>query len=281
MTIWVNTLVQNEDKYLWYSVASVIDYVDKILIWDTGSTDNTVTVVEELKRRWPGKIEFKEIGTVVREEYFQARQNMLQASDCDWLMILDGDEIWWEDSIKEVTKVIKTEGDKYDSIVCRYVNLIGDVFHYQERNAGKYKIKDQQGFITIRAMNKKRISGLKSDKPHGQNGFYDARGVVIQERDKKDMYFLQKDGFMHFTNLQRSNLRSEDLKVPKRAFKFKHEIGEKFPLNYYYPDVFFKNHPQIVGDVWKNMDKSFYVRSLFETPLRKIKRLVFEGKSGY
>ena len=47
-TIWVNSLIFNEDKYIWFAVKSVIDYVDKILIWDSGSTDRTEEVVKIL-----------------------------------------------------------------------------------------------------------------------------------------------------------------------------------------------------------------------------------------
>lgn len=37
-TIWAHTIVKNEERFIWYSVMSVINHVDKILIWDTGST---------------------------------------------------------------------------------------------------------------------------------------------------------------------------------------------------------------------------------------------------
>ena len=48
MSVWVHTLVKNEERYIWYSVMSVIDYIDKILIWDTGSTDKTVDIIKEI-----------------------------------------------------------------------------------------------------------------------------------------------------------------------------------------------------------------------------------------
>ena len=46
MKIWAHTLVMNEDRFIWYAVMSVIDYVDKILIFDTGSTDGTVRIIK-------------------------------------------------------------------------------------------------------------------------------------------------------------------------------------------------------------------------------------------
>ncbi|KKR11163.1 MAG: Glycosyl transferase family 2 [Candidatus Woesebacteria bacterium GW2011_GWA1_39_21b] len=64
MKIWAHTLVRNEERYIWFSVMSVINYVDKILIWDTGSTDNTVSIIREIKKKYPEKIDFKKVGKV-------------------------------------------------------------------------------------------------------------------------------------------------------------------------------------------------------------------------
>ena len=56
MTIYAHTLVKNEARWLWFSVTSVINYIDKLLLWDTGSTDGTLEVVEELKKKYPGRM---------------------------------------------------------------------------------------------------------------------------------------------------------------------------------------------------------------------------------
>ena len=50
MKVWAHTLVKNEERYIWYAVMSVIDWVDKILIWDTGSTDKTVEIIKEIEK---------------------------------------------------------------------------------------------------------------------------------------------------------------------------------------------------------------------------------------
>ena len=50
MKIWANTLVRNEERYIWFAAMSVIEHVDKILIWDTGSDDATVMIIKEIKK---------------------------------------------------------------------------------------------------------------------------------------------------------------------------------------------------------------------------------------
>jgi hypothetical protein len=63
--------------------------------------------------------------------------------------------------------------------------------------------------------------------------------------------------------------------------KLKYEIGEPFPKDFYYPEVFFRPRPEIVESPWKVMNPKFKFRALFETPPRKIKRRLWWGKAGY
>ena len=105
-TVTVHTIVQNEEKYLWFSVMSIIDFVDEVFIWDTGSTDNTVPIIKEIKKLYPNKIYFKEVGMVDPDKFTSIRQEMLRETTSDWLMIVDGDEVWWNDRIREVVSII-------------------------------------------------------------------------------------------------------------------------------------------------------------------------------
>lgn len=279
MQIWAHTLVKNEERYLWFSVKSVIDYVDKILLWDTGSTDNTDEIIKRLVKEYPGKIEFKEVGEVNPQEFTEIRQQMLDETKADWLLIVDGDEVWWKDSIVQVTRFIKEHGANYESIISPNLNIVGDIYHYQEESAGRYQIDEKCGYINIRASNMK-IPGLHFDKPHGSLGLYDGDGKLIQERDKGKRIFIDAP-YMHFTNVTRSLDRNKDLLVPKRKIKLKYEIGNCFAMNFFYPEVFFNSRPDIVESPWRTMTPSFKMRASIETPLRKIKRRIWQGKPGY
>jgi len=281
MNIWVHTLVKNEDRYLWYAVRSVIDHVERVLLWDTGSTDKTADIIKELKKRYPSKISFKEVGDVSPDQYTIIRQKMLSESKCDWFLNVDGDEVWWNEKIREVKSIIDTKGKSLDTIVSRYFNIIGDIYHFQEERAGKYIIDGKEGNLTIRAVNR-GISDLRFENPHGHTALYDEKNTPIQERDAKKRVWIEGYSFMHFTNIQRSSDRGKDLLVPKRSLKYKYEIGHSFPNDFYYPDVFFMEKPDIVDDVWKRADVKYVMRSLVETPLKKIKRfLITRKKSGY
>lgn len=280
MRIWAHTLVKNEERYIWFAVTSVIDYVDKLLLWDTGSSDGTPALIEELKRNYPKKIDTREVGEVDIYEFTEVRQEMLDRTKGDWILLVDGDEVWWEDSIKELVEIIRQKGDRLDSIVSRYINLVGDIYHFQEEAAARYTIDGKRGHLTIRAINR-RIPGLHIARPHGQQGFFDGKGKLIQERTSKKRMFVNMPSFLHFTHLVRSSTREKDLVVPKRKIKLKYEIGQPLPLDFYYPEVFFKPRPKTVPSPWGKMDFSFFLKSAFLTLPRKVKRRLIQGSSGY
>lgn len=279
MKITAHTLVKNEERYIWYSLMSVVDHVDKIMVWDTGSTDNTVNIIENVRKKYPGKIKFEKFGAVTPEEYTVLRQKMLDKTESDWFMILDGDEVWWDSSIRTITEFIKLKGNTFDSIVNPYFNIVGDIYHFQEESAGMYKIDDKKGHLTIRFMNRK-IPGLYTSRPLGQHGYFDNNNKLIQDRSSKKRIFLDAP-YMHFTHMVRSSNLIFDKKVPKRDAKYKHELGKRFNSDFYFPEIFFLPKPSSVISPWTNLEFTYIVRSGLIKPLKKIKSKLFKEKEGY
>ncbi len=276
MEIWAHSMIKNEGRWLWYSVGSVINHVDKILLWDTGSTDSSLQIEKKLAKKYPDKIILKTLDQNSSGEFSEARerQEMLDQTSADWFLVLDGDEIWWEDSVKKVIDLIRTKGDKFESVVVPTINLVGDIFHFQGSSAGRYKFGEKVGHYNLRAV-KRSIPGLHSQGEHGVWGWADGDGKMIQDRNT---YKFIDAPYLHATNLKRSSAYSE---VVKRVKKYRFELGEEFPKDFYYPEVFFRDRPTIVPSPWQVMPGSFRFRAFFETPLRKIKRRVWKGRAGY
>lgn len=283
-TIWAHCLVRNEERWVWYAINSAIDFLDKILVWDTGSTDKTVQIIKLINKvccsaMESPKISFRQYGPVTPETFVKARQEMLEKTKADWLFLLDGDEIWTKEGIGTVVKAIQEKGDKIESIVVKTINFVGDVYHYQEEEAGKYEITGKRGHYNLRAINLK-IPGLHADLPHGRQGYFDGEGRPIQERDPQKILFLPVSYF-HTTYLPRS---SKDSEVPLRAKKRKYEIGLQLPKNIKYPEVFYceatssayLKRPKIVPDPWIRMSKIELARAAIQTPFKKLKRRIFK-----
>lgn len=247
MKITVHCLVKNEENFIWYAINSIINYVDEIMVWDQGSTDNTVAIIKSINN---SKIKFRQISGNVAN----VRQQMLDETNADWIFILDGDEIWSEELI--VSSI-------HDIVVVPNHMLVGDMFHYQEGVAGKYNIAGKIGHYNVRAI-RKNIPGLHIEGVYPNEAYVDGNGIKVQDFPKERILFLE-DKYLHASFLSRSS------KDPK---KIKYEIGNDFPKDFYYPEVFFRPRPDIVPSPWQSMDLKYKLRAFIETPLKKIKRRI-------
>ena len=45
----VHCVVKNEEKWIWFAIESIRDIAKEIIIYDTGSTDNTVEIIKTIK----------------------------------------------------------------------------------------------------------------------------------------------------------------------------------------------------------------------------------------
>lgn len=263
MKIWANTIVNNEENFLWFAVMSIANFVDKILIWDSGSTDKTVEVIKALQTKLGAKVKFKEVGKVDPEQFTKMRQKMLERSKADWILILDGDEIWWENSIKKLISEIKNKGNEVEGIVVPMVVPVGDIFHLQEELAGRYKILGKRGHISLKALSK-NIPGLHVDWPYGKEGFFDGDGKLIQERE--NIIFLDAP-ILHVTHLKRSPER-------RQFEKIKIEIGNKVKEGFKFPEVLKKEYPPFISSPWIKLQGIKLLKAQLLTPLRKMKRKI-------
>lgn len=261
MKIWANTIICNEENFIWFAIMSVVDFVDRVLVYDTGSTDKTVEIIRKIREIKGDKVDFKEVGSIDKFEFPKVRQKMLDYSDCDWILILDGDEIWWEKSIKRLVGEINNRGNKIDGIVVPMVVPVGDIYHFQEEVAGKYELLDRRGHLSLRAINK-NISGLHVDWPYGKETYLDGDNRPVQER--KGIIFLNTP-FLHVTHLKRSS-------VKRKQDKFKYELGNKISSDYKFPEVFYEYYPKIISSPWSRISGHRLLKAKVLTPVRKLKR---------
>lgn len=255
MKIAAQMVVKNEENFVWYAVSSVINCVDEIIVWDQGSCDKTMEIIKKIDNP---KISLKKVTETVHD----LREIMLGETNADWIFILDGDEIWYEEGIKKLQSTINNLQNKKDCVVVPNYMLIGDIFHYQEKSAGRYKIGEKIGHYNIRAIRK--TQGLHVEGIYPNEAYVTKEGVKVQDLNKERILFLETP-YLHASFLKRS---SKDVK------KIKYEIGENFPKDFYYPEVFFRERPAIVPSPWKTMNGSYKFKALLETPLKKIKRRI-------
>jgi len=262
--IVAHTIVKNESRWIWYCLNSVLDFVDEIIVGNHGSTDNTIEIINSIHSP---KIKIFNFSNISDENYSDVRTGMMAKTQTDWLLILDGDEIWPSAAIKNTIEIIRKNPD-LDFIVQPLYNLVGDIYHYQSESAGKYNICGFKGHITIRAINVKKMGGIKFYGPHMQQGVYDMQNNLIQDRNNA-MWLYQPIKYFHTTHLIRSE---KDYSVQKRKSKYKFELGNRFPYSFEYPEVFYLPHPLMVPDPWNKISFPYFLNALIQTPLRYLKR---------
>jgi len=92
----LNMIVKNESKVILRILTSVVNIIDTFCICDTGSTDNTVSMIENFfkERNIPGKVitePFRDFG-YNRSFALKACEEI----DAEYILLLDADMIFWK-----------------------------------------------------------------------------------------------------------------------------------------------------------------------------------------
>ncbi len=96
----LSMIVKDEEKNLRDCLESIKDFIDDIVIVDTGSVDNTINIAKE----YGAKIfHFKWIN-----DFSAARNFALSKCKGNWILYLDADERLNQDSIAELKKIVST-----------------------------------------------------------------------------------------------------------------------------------------------------------------------------
>lgn len=194
------------------SLESVLPYLDKILVWDTGSTDKTVNLIQSIKSN---KIFFKQCGPVDREGLVRLRNEQIKATKTDWFLLVDGDEIWPKENLDKLIQAAKEARPETLALVNRTRNCIGDLNHYLPENQGHYRIGPWSGHLNIRAI--RNLPGLTVAGSY-PNEAYMFEGKKLQDQPEK-LEFVDT-WYYHTTHLKRAGWW-HSLRVMDRLKKFK------------------------------------------------------------
>ena len=135
----LNMIVKNESRIILRLLDSVKDIIDCFCICDTGSTDNTISLIEKFSKdnNIPGKI--------IQEPFQNFEYNRSFAlkacdeMDADYILLLDADMIFWKNP--------KVSGSKFKELL---TPNHGAFYIFQGSNAMHYKntriVRNKSGF---------------------------------------------------------------------------------------------------------------------------------------
>ena len=127
-TISACMIVKNEERFLPQCLNSIKNYVDEIIIVDTGSTDSTI----DIAKRFTDKLYFHQW----ENSFSRARNQALQYATGDWIFTIDADEELMEGSGPYMRMAVRDAGDSdiiYVRIYSSYANGTKKSFHNSER----------------------------------------------------------------------------------------------------------------------------------------------------
>lgn len=263
MDVTVNCVVKNEDKWVWFAINSVLPYVKKVLVYDTGSTDKTVEIIKTIKSE---KLELIEKGGVDSRGLVRLRQEQLEKTETEWLLILDGDEIWPSSQLAELFKKAESCSKSTIAFINNTRNCVGDVFHYLPDNAGEYNIAGYTGNLNIRLIRKTKDLKVTGEYPLE---VYTNKNGPIQNQEGGLMY--TNNWCLHTTFLKRSSLDKEK-KSGSFGKKKYWEKGITMDENDL-PVVLILKRPDIVDPPIFKRGLLYEFFSALTSPLLKLKRL--------
>ena len=118
----IHSVVKNE-PFFYYAIKAVYNYCDKILIYDTGSTDHTLADIQQLiQEDVDKKIIFRQISLEFDEEEWslnglqsfidehrgkmsvgKCRQLQLDETKTKYCLLVDGDEVHYRSTMEKIT----------------------------------------------------------------------------------------------------------------------------------------------------------------------------------
>lgn len=262
-------IVKNEDKFVWYAISGVLPYVDKFIIYDTGSTDDTIKIIRSFTS---DKINFQQFHINNINDIAKLRDMQIKETESGWFWIVDGDEVYPDSLCKEITNIVKNEGDKLEGIVVGRHDLLGDIYHYQDESVGAYDMFGETGHMALRLINKKNIAGLHVSGKYPYEEYFDKDNIDLIFH-RKDKFRFTKSKLFHAMYLERSSQGANLAKTFHRR-KYKIEKGHKFPEDFKYPEIFFSNKPSIVPDVTARRSQMYNLLASLITPIKSLKRKI-------
>lgn len=206
-TITTHTIVKNEERFIWYALNSVAPFVEEMIIYDTGSSDRTIELIEEFitknKIDYPKlKVQFEKMKISNPEEIGQLRIKQVKQTKTPWFLLLDGDEIWGEDQLAKLLNLTDDLNSKVLAVVNKTRNCAGDIYHYLPDSFGKYTFLGKTGHYNIRLM---------KTTDYEIKGVYPNEGYYFQDKlvNSQDEWLSMSDSwYLHTSHLKRSSVES-------------------------------------------------------------------------
>ncbi len=109
--ITVHCRVRNEEQFVSEAILSVLPLAERVLVYDTGSTDHTLQKIASIQN---DKIEVICKPPSDPKGICAYRNEMIDRTDTEWYMIVDGDKVYPQSAVECIQREMLKLADKKD-----------------------------------------------------------------------------------------------------------------------------------------------------------------------
>ena len=230
-------IVKNEEELLPQCLDSVKDYVDEVIIVDTGSTDRTV----EIAKKYTDKVYFHPW----QNSFSEARNHYLKYAIGDWIFQIDADEeLFAEDGLKLRNTVNEGGADYY---FCQFYDI--------DKNG------DVKGVFNLIRLFHNRMGMNYTQKVHNQLQTQ-GTGAFSKIRVKHYGYDLSKEK-MTEKYIRTTNLLKEMLEVDPEDAYSRHQLAASYSMHKEYSKAI--EHGEMALDIMrrKKLRNEFFFTTFY------------------
>jgi len=209
ITITAAVIVRNEERCIKKCLESLEDIFDEIIIVDTGSSDNTLNIIEEQSHKKTSIFRIKWIG-----DFSYARNFAISKSNSKYIFFIDGDEYLCTTKTNLISQIAKHDRSNivHSSAFCPKIinhdkNVIRDIrrifrnngcfyyagfVHEELRLKNGNEIKDFQIDINIHHDGYLE-SVLKTKKKSDRNRYLNKKNIIAEPENLRWQYFYYRD----------------------------------------------------------------------------------------
>ena len=155
-TVSLCMIVKNEERFLPACLKSVKDIVDEIILLDTGSTDNTLSIAKSFSAiihfyKW-------------NNNFSDARNESLKYATKDWILIMDGDDEFCSEDLETFKQLINSDLDENAVYFFETLNYGGNSINDNDIcvNLNPRLFKNNHGFHYEGAVHNQLVNSLYS-----------------------------------------------------------------------------------------------------------------------
>lgn len=224
-------MVKDEEEYVGYALMSVLPWVDEVIVVEGGSSDGTLAILEEIQRNHDpeNKVEIV-VDTRPKNRLIEVRSEMVARCTGEWILRLEGDEVYDDKTIREVSKILREpQADEVLSAGWPYWFYVDDLQTI-------VRIGEPHTLATIAVRNIQGLHAAHHDKGGNETfwdeGWFDGDGKEVSIHHPEDWpSIVRRDfGVHHYAAFKHSSRHGEYARTAEKvAFTGHHpEVFERY-----------------------------------------------------